>query len=181
MVLEYICTDTIAPLNAHFCHVLHSVMFSTETKNYHNTPQHNCKHNRAPCPTAPSTHASYKGYGCNNAKPPRPPHRNTMIDAWYSGVVRFGRAREWRHHLLGCIFSAKFGWRGGLLPWPNHDGRTKLDRLSRSKNSTMPQSTFGGLLMFGDRPGDGTAALFVGTEIRGDIQRLGGVEGIGNW
>ncbi len=24
--------------------------------------------------------ASYKGYGCNNAKPPRPPHCNTIID-----------------------------------------------------------------------------------------------------
>ena len=33
-----------------------------------------------PCLPAPSAHASYKGYGCNNAKPPRPPHRNTMID-----------------------------------------------------------------------------------------------------
>jgi len=43
------------------------------------TPQHNRELNRAPCPTAPSAHASYKGYGCNNAKPPRHPHRNTMI------------------------------------------------------------------------------------------------------
>jgi hypothetical protein len=43
-----------------------------------NTTAHT--HNRAPCPTAPSAHASYKGCGCNNAKPPRPPHRNTMID-----------------------------------------------------------------------------------------------------
>jgi len=24
--------------------------------------------------------ASYKGYGCNNTKPPRPPHCNTIID-----------------------------------------------------------------------------------------------------
>jgi hypothetical protein len=44
------------------------------------TPQHNRKHNRAPCPTAPSAHASYKGYGWNKTKPPRPPHRNTIID-----------------------------------------------------------------------------------------------------
>jgi len=35
--------------------------------------------------------------------------------------------------------------------------------------------------MFGDWPWDGTAALFVATEIRGDIQRLGGVEGMANW
>jgi hypothetical protein len=51
-----------------------------ETKNYHNTPQHNCEHNRAPCPTAPSAHASYKGYGCNNQKSPRQPYQNNMID-----------------------------------------------------------------------------------------------------
>ena len=44
--------------------------------------------------------------------------------SWYSGVVRFGRARERRHRLLGCIFCAKFGRRGGLIPWPNRDGRT---------------------------------------------------------
>ena len=35
--------------------------------------------------------------------------------------------------------------------------------------------------MFGDWPWDGTAALFVATEIRGGIQRLGGVEGMANW
>jgi hypothetical protein len=111
MVLEYICTDTIAPLNAHFCHVLHSVMFSTETKNYHNTPQHNCKHNRAPCPTAPSTHASYKGYGCNNAKPPWPPHRNTMIDVVVLGCgpIRTGEGAAAPFigvHILGEIWPA---------------------------------------------------------------------------
>ena len=94
------------------------------------TPQHNRKHNRTPCPTAPSAHASYKGCGFNNAKQPRPPHRTTMI-----GVVQFGRARKRRHRLLGCIFWAKFGRRGGLIPWPNRDGRTELDRLSRSKNN----------------------------------------------
>ena len=107
-----------------------------ETKKYHNT-QDNREHNRTPCPTAPSAHASYKGYGCNNAKPPRPPYRNTMINV----------------RLLGCIFWAKFGRQGGLIPWPNRDGRTELDRLSRSKNSTIPQSTVGGLLMFGELAG----------------------------
>jgi len=29
--------------------------------------------------------ASYKGYGCNNAKPPRPPHCNTIIDVLVLG------------------------------------------------------------------------------------------------
>jgi len=41
---------------------------------------HNHKHNHTPCPTAPSAHASYKGYGFNNTKPPWHPHRNIMID-----------------------------------------------------------------------------------------------------
>ena len=115
MVLEYIRTDTIAPLNAHFCHVLHSVMFSTETKNYHNTPQHNCKHNRAPCPTAPSTHASYKGYGCNNAKPPWPPHRNTMISVvvlgW--GPIRTGKGAAAPY--IGVHFLGKIRPAGGFV------------------------------------------------------------------
>jgi hypothetical protein len=45
-----------------------------------------------PCLPAPSAHASYKGYGCNNAKPPRPPHRNTMIDfvVFGCGPIRTG-------------------------------------------------------------------------------------------
>ena len=36
-------------------------------------------------------------------------------------------------------------------------------------------------LCLANRPWDGTAALFVATEIRGNIQRLGGLEGMGNW
>ena len=67
MVFEYICTAHLSTLI--------SVMFSILS-----CSPHNRKHNRAPCPTAPSANASYKGYGRNTAKPPRPPHRNTMID-----------------------------------------------------------------------------------------------------
>ena len=77
MVWEYIRTDTIAPLNAHFCHVLF-VMFWRVTMHTHTTPTRENTHNSM-CTTAPSARASYKGYGCNNTKPPRPPHRNTMI------------------------------------------------------------------------------------------------------
>jgi hypothetical protein len=148
--------ETYAQILSHLSTLIISVMFSIlscsphKTKNYHNTPQHNRKHNRAPCPTAPSAHASYKGYGCNNAKPPRPPHRNIMID-----VVVLGCGPIWTGegaaapfigvHILGKIWPA-----GGLLPWPNRNGRTKLDHLSLFKNSTIPQSTVGGLLMFGE-------------------------------
>jgi hypothetical protein len=39
----------------------------------------------------------------------------------------------------------------------------------------------GASLCLANRPWDGTAALFVATEIRGNIRRLGGVEGMANW
>jgi len=66
------------------------------------------------CTPSSSAHASYKGYGCNNSKLLRPPHRNTISTLWYSGVVRFGQARERRHRLLGCIFSeSAVGWNSG--------------------------------------------------------------------
>jgi hypothetical protein len=81
------------------------------------------------------------------------PNATPLSTPWYSSVVRSGRARERRHCLMGCIFWAKFGQQGGLIPWPNCNGRTELDRLSRSKKSTIPQSTVGGLLMFGESAG----------------------------
>ncbi len=70
----------------------------------------------------------------------------------------------------GCIFWVKFGRRGDLIPWPIHNGRTKLDHLSRSKKSTIPQSTVGGLFMFSESAvGRKGAALFVAMEIMGNI------------
>ena len=78
------------------------------------------------------------------------PTATLLSTSWYSGVVRFRRAMEQRHCLMGCKFWAKFSRRGGLIPWPNHNGRTKLDRLSRSEKSTIPQSTVGCLFMFGE-------------------------------
>jgi hypothetical protein len=127
-----------------------SALRSHGTKNNQHNSSTQLRHNRAPCPTAPSAHASYKGYGCNNAKPPRPPHRNTMID-----VVVLGCGPIWTGegaaapfigvHILGEIRPA-----GGLIPWPNRDGRTELDRLSWSKKSTISQSTIGGLFVFGE-------------------------------
>jgi len=66
-------------------------------------------------------------------------------------------------HICGKIWPA-----GDLIPWPNCNG-------------IIPQSTIGGLFKFGDWPWDGTAALFVATEMRGNISRLGGVEGMANW
>jgi len=93
------------------------------------------------CTPSSSAHASYKGYGCNNAKPPRPPHRNTINDVVVLGCGPIRTGEGAAAPFIGCIFWAKFGRRGGLIPWPNRDGRTKLDRLSRSKKSTIPQST----------------------------------------
>jgi hypothetical protein len=72
--------------------------------------QHNHKHNRAPCPTAPS----YKGYGCNNVKPPRPTHHNIMIDVVVLGCgpIRTGEGAAAPFigvHILGEIQSGGGG------------------------------------------------------------------------
>ena len=79
-----------------------------EQKKTSTTPQHNLKHNRAPCPTAPSALASYKGNGFNNTKPPRPPHRNTMINVVVLGCgpIRMGEGAAAPFigvHILGEI------------------------------------------------------------------------------
>jgi hypothetical protein len=123
-----------------------------KTKNYHNTPQHNREHNRSPCPTAPSAHASYKGYGCNNAKSPWPPYRNTMIDVVVlgCGLIRMceGAAAPFIGvHILGKIRPAGEFDTLAESRWEDRIG------LSRSKKSTIPQSTVGGLLMFGESAG----------------------------
>jgi hypothetical protein len=70
----------IAPVCVTLRTLLHFVHM--EQKITGTTLQHSRKLNRAPRPTAPSAHASYKGYGYgfNNAKPPWLPHRNTMIN-----------------------------------------------------------------------------------------------------
>ncbi len=137
--------------SVHFVHM--------EQKIISTTPQHNREHNCAPCPTAPSAHASYKGYGCNNSRPLRTPHPNTIIGVVVlgCGLIQMGEGAA--APFIGCIFWVKLGRRGGLIPWPNYDGRTELDHLS----------PLGASLCSANRPGDGTAALFVATEIRGNI------------
>ena len=52
---------------------------------------------------------------------------------------------------------------------------------SGPKNQPYNNQPSGASLCSVNRPWDGMAALFVATEIRGNIRRLGGVEGIGNW
>ncbi len=111
--------------------------------------QHNHKHNRTPCPTAPSAHASYKGYGFNNTKPPWPPHRNTMIDLVVLGCGPIRTGEGAAAPFIGVHILGKIRAGGGLIPWPNCDGRTELDHLSWSKKSTIPQSTIRGFFMFG--------------------------------
>jgi hypothetical protein len=48
-------------------------------------------------------------------------------------------------HILGEIWLA-----GGFDTLAESRWRTELDHLSRSKKSTIPQSTVGGLFMFGE-------------------------------
>ncbi len=114
------------------------------------TPQHNREHNRAPCLTAPPPMPPTKAMGAITQNRRGRPTATPWSTSWYSGVVRFRWARERRHRLLGCIFWAKFVRRGALIPWPNCDGRTKLDSVSLSKKSTLSQLTVGGLFVFGE-------------------------------
>jgi len=96
----------IAPVCVKLCTSVHFVYMQQKITS--TTPQHNHKHNCAPCPTAPSAHASYKGYGFNNTKPPRSPHRNTIIDVVVLGCgpIRTGKkavAPFVGVHILGNI------------------------------------------------------------------------------
>jgi len=100
------------PLCCH-CAGIHNIthigaLCSHGTKITSTTPQHNRKHNRTPCSTAPSAHASYKGYGWNKTKPPQPPHHNTMIDVIVLGCgpIRTGEGAAAPFigvHILGKI------------------------------------------------------------------------------
>ena len=139
------------------------------------TPQHNREHNRAPCPTSPSAHASYKGNGFNDAKPPRLPHRNTIIDVVVLGCgpIRTGEGAAAPFigvHILGEIRPA-----GGF------DTQAESRWEDRIGPSSIPVKKINHTTIKVNRPWDGTAALFVTTEIRGNIRRLRGVEGMANW
>ncbi len=74
----------------------------------------------------------------------------------------------------GCIFWAKLGWRGDLIPWLIRDGQTKLDRLSRSKKSTIPQSTVRGLFMFSKLAVGRNGGPVCGDGNYGEYMTLGG-------
>ena len=75
-----------------------------------------------------NTHLHHE-YGAPQHHPPMPPTKDMgvfkqnrrgrptatpLLTPGYSGVDLIGRAREWRHRLMGCIFLAKFGRRGGF-------------------------------------------------------------------
>ncbi len=74
------------------------------------------------------------------------PTATPCLTFWCSNMVGFLRSIKRRLCLIGFIFRTKFGWRGDLIPWPNRYRRAKLVHLSRSKNSTIPQSTVGCLV-----------------------------------
>jgi len=116
---------------------------------------------------ASSAHASNKGCGRNKTKPPRPPHRNTMIDVRVLGCgpIRTGEGAAAQFNGVHI--------QGGIRPAGRFDTLSEsrwADLIGPSipaKKSTIQQSTIEGLFMFGNWQCDGTAALFVATEIRG--------------
>jgi hypothetical protein len=87
-----------------------------------------------------------KAMGAIKQNRPGCPTATPCSTSWCSNMIGFLRAIERQLRLIGYIFRTKFGWRGDLIPWPNRDGRAELVRLSRSKNSTVPQSTVGCLV-----------------------------------
>jgi hypothetical protein len=58
--------------------------------------------------------ASYKGYGCNNAKPLRPPHCNTIIDVVVLGCDPIPTGDGATALFNGVHILGKFGRRGGF-------------------------------------------------------------------
>ena len=80
-------------------------------------------------------------------------------------------------HILGEIRPA-----GGFdtlaeLRWADRIGPS----IPAEKNQPYHNQPPGASLWSANRPWDGTTALFVATELRGNIRRLGGVEGMANW
>jgi hypothetical protein len=135
-----------------------------------------------PCPTAPSSHASYKGYGFNNTKPPRLPHRNTMIDVVVLGCgpIRTGEGAAAPFigvHILGEIWPA-----GGLdtlaeSRWEDQIGPSipvqKIDHTTINRQGPLDVRRIG-------RGTEWRSCLWQ-RKFRGNIRRLRGVEGMANW
>jgi hypothetical protein len=89
-------------------HTTHNIIKNITGKNRENSifiaPQHH--------PPMPPT----KDMGVFNQNRRGCPTATPLSTSRYSGVDLIGRARERRHRLMGCIFLAKFGRRGGLIP-----------------------------------------------------------------
>ena len=79
-------------------------------------------------------------------------------------------------HILGKIRPA-----GGFDTLAESRWEDQIGPSILVQKSTISQSTDGGLFVLANRPLDRTMALFVVTEIKGNIRRLGGVEGMANW
>jgi hypothetical protein len=81
-------------------------------------------------------------------------------------------------YILGEIWPA-----GGFDTLAESQWEDQIGPSILVQKSTISQSTDGGLFVLANRPWawDKTVALFVVMEIRGNIRRLGGVEGMANW
>ena len=87
----------------------HETKNTTTLKTTVNTTAHHVRQHHPPMPPTKAMGAITQNHrGHPTAKP--------WSTSWYSGALRFRRAREPRHRLLGCIFWAKFGRRGVWYP-----------------------------------------------------------------
>jgi hypothetical protein len=102
------------------------------------------------CTPSSSAHASYKGYGCNNAKPPRPPHRNTIINVVVLGCgpIRMGEGAA--APFIGVHILGKIRLAGGFDTQAESQWEDQIGQSIPVQKSTIPQSTVGGLFMFSE-------------------------------
>jgi hypothetical protein len=140
MVLEYIHTAHLSTLIS----VMFSILSCSPQKQKITTTLLN---------TTANTTA--KGYGCNNAKPPRPPHCNTMIDVVVLGCgpTRTGKGAAAPFigvHILGEIRPA-----GGFVTlaksrWEDQIGPSimvqKLNHATINRRAGMAGGLRGGII-----------------------------------
>ena len=130
----------------------------------HHVPQHH--------PPMPPTKAMGSITQNRHSRPTATP----WLMSWYSGVVRFGRAREWGAY-SGRNSAGRGVWYLGRITMGGPNWTVYRGPKNQPYHNQLSEAS----LRSANRPWDGTAALFVGTEIMGNIRRSRGVEGMANW
>jgi hypothetical protein len=110
-----------------------------------------------------------------------PPTSTPYSTSWCSGVVGFLQAIEQQLCLIGYIFRANLAGGGIWYPGRIAMGGPNWTIYPGPKNQPYHNQPSGTFLCSANWSCKGKAAMFVATEIRGNIQRLVGEEGMTNW